>query len=85
MQSTHDLSWDLHSVSVVLLVRVRYIRTHPVGFQHTLSECLALVLHVEVSGGNLSRVNNTALPQCDVHPGDVCSGNWQDFPFRVAI
>ena len=53
VQSTHDLSWDLQSVSVVLLVRVHYLRTCALGFQHTLSECLALVLHVEVPGGNI--------------------------------
>ena len=84
VQSTHDLSWDLHSVSVVLLVRVCYVHTRPLGFQHNLSECLDL-LYVEVPGENLSRVNNTALPWCDVHQGDVCSGNPQDFSFRGAI
>jgi hypothetical protein len=50
VQSTHESSWDSHSVSVILVVRVHYIRTRPFEFQHTLSECCDL-LHVEVPGG----------------------------------
>jgi hypothetical protein len=71
-------------ISGTLEGRVHYVRTRPLRFQHTLSECLAL-LHVEVQGGIYSRFNNTALPRCDVPRGDVCSGNLQDFPFRGAI
>jgi hypothetical protein len=34
-----QLNHDLHSVSMGLVVRVRYVRTCPLEFQHTLSEC----------------------------------------------
>ena len=64
--------------------RVHYVRTRPLRFQHTLSECLAL-LHVEVPRGNLSRVNNKVLPLYDVPLGDVCSDNLLNFPFRGVI
>jgi len=47
---------------------LHYVRTHPLEFQHTLSECLAL-LHMEVPRGNLSHVNNTVLPLYDVPRG----------------
>ncbi len=36
MQSTHGSLWDLHSVSVGLVVRVRYVRTRPSEFQQTM-------------------------------------------------
>jgi hypothetical protein len=72
-----------HSVFVELVVRVRYVHTHPLGFQHTLSEC-SVDLHVEVPWGNFPRVNNMAAPRYDVPQGDVYSDNLQGFPSRGA-
>jgi len=34
VQPTHDSCHDSHSVSVVPKIRVRYVRTHLLGFQH---------------------------------------------------
>jgi len=34
---THDSSWDLHFVSVELVVRVHYVCTHLLGFQQSAS------------------------------------------------
>jgi len=47
VQSPHALAWELHSVSVVLLVRVRYIRTHPLGFQQILAKIQHAVHHAQ--------------------------------------
>ena len=60
------------------------MRTHLIGFQHTLSECL-VVLQGEVPRGNFSHVNNMALLLCDEPLGGVSFDNMQGFPSRGAI
>jgi hypothetical protein len=45
---------------------------------NTPFQCYA-ILHLEVPGGNLSRVGNMASPLYDVLPGGAYFGNQQDF------
>ncbi len=60
-------------------IRVPYVGTRPLGFQHTLSDCWVLKPAV-IPGKNSPCVDTMVVPQHGVPQGDVYSGNLQDLP-----
>ncbi len=63
---------------------VRYVHTHFLRFQHTLSECYVL-LYVVIFLASFFGANGVVELPYGVILCDVCSGSLPDFPFPGAM
>ncbi len=63
---------------------VRYVHTHFLRFQHTLSECY-VSLYVVIFSASFFGANGVVELPYGVILCDVCSGSLPDFPFPGAM